>query len=603
MKFLLKVSNKQSKIIKLKKNTFLNVKSKFKENIKFKNYLSSNKKLNLISISKNKNKIKFESIHNYEIIISGSPIKNGRVLNSSQILEIFFKNKNELFFISGTWVIIIYDNFTGKLNIFRDYLGVKPVYLLKKNNDIYLSSNIGLLIENNISNKKLDLEFTNIFLHCHPKSTFGRESTFFEDIKTFSPLYFMEINSFMKINLMKFYDEKYFKLKNFKNINKRKGLLFNINKFINSLLKNKKRIATSTSGGIDSGKILYHLKNLKVKKIESYSIVFGNKLDFDETNNSKILTNKFSSKHNLLNLNYLDIKNDLGKIYSNLDLPITTSSLYGFYFLYRKLKKYNYDYIFSGYGGNYLNAGTYPCYLFNFLDISKKKNFNNEFLKWRSIHNTKQNKKNKSVFRKFVNNHYEKSEKGRILDKFFFLTDKNLIKKKIFREKFRKNLKILNFGNYLDSYIHYALLYDSTSQAADLEDNCDWFANISTIFPLTDKSLVALGFDQKRDEQIKNGINRIKIRKEYKTKLPTSIILSPHTEGFKLPTNIWMRKELKKFLLKIIKSKKFNKIGLFNINNVKKIFNEHFANKNDNSMLIWLIINFYFWFEKWKPKI
>ena len=37
-----------------------------------------------------KNKIKFESIHNYEIIISGSPIKNGRVLNSSQILEIFF---------------------------------------------------------------------------------------------------------------------------------------------------------------------------------------------------------------------------------------------------------------------------------------------------------------------------------------------------------------------------------------------------------------------------------------------------------------------------------------------------------------------------------
>ena len=81
MKFLLKVSNKQSKIIKLKKNTFLNVKSKFKENIKFKNYLSSNKKLNLISISKNKNKIKFESIHNYEIIISGSPIKNGRVLS------------------------------------------------------------------------------------------------------------------------------------------------------------------------------------------------------------------------------------------------------------------------------------------------------------------------------------------------------------------------------------------------------------------------------------------------------------------------------------------------------------------------------------------
>ena len=92
-----------------------------------------------------------------------------------QILEIFLKNKNEIFFISGTWVILIYDNFTGKLNIFRDYLGVKPIYFIKKNSDIYMTSNIGLLIENNISNKKLDLEFTSIFLHCHPKSTFGRD--------------------------------------------------------------------------------------------------------------------------------------------------------------------------------------------------------------------------------------------------------------------------------------------------------------------------------------------------------------------------------------------------------------------------------------------
>ena len=64
-----------------------------------------------------------------------------------------------------------------------------------------------------------------------------------------------------------------------------------------------------------------------------------------------------------------------------------------------------------------------------------------------------------------------------------------------------------------------------------------------------------------------------------------------------------MRRELKNYLLKIIKSKKFNKIGLFNIKNVQIIFNDHFESKNDNSMLIWLIINFYFWFIKWKPKI
>ena len=102
---------------------------------------------------------------------------------------------------------------------------------------------------------------------------------------------------------------------------------------------------------------------------------------------------------------------------------------------------------------------------------------------------------------------------------------------------------------------------------------------------------------------ISNGINRIEIRKKYKGKIPEEILNNIHTEGFKLPTNMWMRKELKNYLIKIVNSSKFSKIGIFNIKNIKFILKEHFDKKKDNSMLIWLIINFYFWFLKWKPKV
>lgn len=603
MKFVLKLSNKRVNNFKINRNSFLNNNPELKHKIYFKNFLSLNKKLKVNSLNKSNNKIKFEKNDNFDVIISGSPKINGKLINSKEIIKIFYKNKNELFYLSGTWVIIIYDNFTENLYVFRDYLGVKPIFFLKSKNEIFLSSNIGLLVENNISNRKLDLNFANIFLHCHPKCSFGREETLFQDIKTFSSTDYMHIDSNFNFHFNKFYNENFFKLENFKNINNKLNIFKNTHRFIKSSLPTKARVATSTSGGIDSAQILYHLKNLGVKKIDSYTAAFGKEFANDETINSKILANKFSNNHNLILIKPKMLIRDLPKLYSNIDVPITTSSMYGFYYLYKNLSKDKQDYIYNGYGGNYTNAGTYPCYMFNFLDIKNKKVLNKEFLNWQSTHNTKLNKKNYKIFKKYINNHFSKILNGKILDKFFYLTNKNLITKKFRKNKFRKNSKIINFGNYLDSYVHYALMYDSSSQASDLEDNLDWMANITTISPLTDKSLIALGFSHDRRNKIHNGINRIKMRKDYINKIPKQILSNPNTEGFKLPFNIWINKELKSFLMKTISSKKFSQVKIFNKKNIKKIFKEHFDEKKDNSMIIWIIINFYFWVLRWKPKI
>ena len=162
---------------------------------------------------------------------------------------------------------------------------------------------------------------------------------------------------------------------------------------------------------------------------------------------------------------------------------------------------------------------------------------------------------------------------------------------------------MINFGNYLDSYHYYSLINDSVAQSIDIDDSIEWFNNIEIISPLTDKSLISYGFSLNRSKKISNGINRIEIRNRYKGKIPEKIISNFHSEGFKLPTNMWMQKELKKYLIKIINSSQFSKIGIFNMKNIKIIFNEHFDKKKDNSMIIWLIVNFYFWFLKWKPKV
>ncbi len=607
MKFISKISKKSFTNFIIKKKTFLNNgEDQKKRKTKIKSFNSLNQNFfTKIFYKEKKKSYEYKQVQNFDVLIIGSPELDGKKINVDQILNIFYKNKKDLFFLSGTWVIIIYDNFTKKTYIFRDYSGVKPIFFIKKENHIFLSSNLGFFLENNFSQKKLNFDFVFNFLHCHPKCTFGRKDTFFNDINTFSPTDYIEIDSSLNISVKKFYDENSFSLKNFKNINFSKDFSKNIKNFLATILKdNKKNLATSTSGGIDSAMILWNLKkNLSNKsEIHSYTVAFDNKYNFDETKMSKLIAKDFSDKHKILNINYKDLIKDLPKIYKFLDTPIPTASLYGFYYLYRHLSKYKYDKIFSGYGGNYLNAGVYPSYLFNFLDIINIKKFKNEFKNWQNIHDTTKHPKNKKTFNDFVKDHYDTSIKGKVLDKFFYLTDKNLLKFNIKRKKYRDNSKILNFGNYLDSYNHYAIMYDSVAQAADLEDNLDYLTNIKSVSPLTEKSLIAFGLSLKQHQKIKNGVNRVEIRKVFKNKLLSELLENPHTEGFKLPTNQWFSKEMRSFLLRIIKSKKFKSIKFFSNKEIKKLFLEHISNNRDHSMIIWLIINFYFWIKKWKIK-
>ena len=377
MKFIAVLQNKSSLGFRLKKNSFLkNNILNSKTKIKIENIKSLNRKLHLNFFIKGDNKEYSHSvIDNFEIVIIGSPHRNGKLVSCKDILNMFYENKKKLFFLSGNWVIQIYDNFNNKMYIFRDYLGAKPFYYTVNKNQVYLSSNIGLFLENNFSNKQLNMNFVKLFLSCHPKCVYGRGETIFSDICSFPPRYYLEINSNLSINRIKFYDKNNFSIKNFKIDLLNESFDKSIEKVIrNSVTKKKyKKIACSTSGGIDSAVILHSMNKIFKNKINTFTLAFNNNYNYDETKSSKLLAKKFANKNNIININFKNLTMDLKKIYNFLDVPVSTASFYGFYYLYKIISQKKYDAIVTGYGGNNINSGFYPSFLFNFLDIKNKK--------------------------------------------------------------------------------------------------------------------------------------------------------------------------------------------------------------------------------------
>ena len=53
----------------------------------------------------------------------------------------------------------------------------------------------------------------------------------------------------------------------------------------------------------------------------------------------------------------------------NLIFLLATVSIYGYDYLYRKIAEMGYENIYTGAGGDYLQAGNYPCFLYYFADL------------------------------------------------------------------------------------------------------------------------------------------------------------------------------------------------------------------------------------------
>ena len=88
------------------------------------------------------------------------------------------------------------------------------------------------------------------------------------------------------------------------------------------------------------------------------------------------------------------------------------------------------------------------------------------------------------------------------------------------------------------------------------------------------------------------------LKKAAQKRLPKEIINRPK-KGFGIPVGKWINGELRSFVTDILDSSKLKKQGMFNDKYVKRILNEHFCMKKDNRKLIWTLLIFQLWHQKY----
>jgi asparagine synthase (glutamine-hydrolysing) len=249
-------------------------------------------------------------------------------------------------YIKGMFSIVILDKKLEEVTFYRDFFGIKPLFYLLDENQVFFGSELNAF-------KDLNLEINNkavnsFFLFSYNNSP----ESFFENV------YELKKGTYLNISLggMDAKEMKHVswspKIGLFESDSYTKILLTSVHAHLISDVP----VAISLSGGFDSSILLYIAKQY-LSKIKAYTIDFG--YNYEDVNNAKIISNKFSVDLHIINarieqINYFDL---LNIIYEDISEPIADSAYIGTYLVSEAARKDGYRVILSGAGGDEIFGG------------------------------------------------------------------------------------------------------------------------------------------------------------------------------------------------------------------------------------------------------
>lgn len=195
------------------------------------------------------------------------------------LLDLFSQNIENVKKVNGMFAFAFYNDSKKKVYLGRDLLGIKPLYYtIKKNGEVFFSSEIACLIKNSGSKYSLNQEnLMDIFL-------FNGLNNNVENIKNIKSVQPGEIISF-DLNLSNEVKNFYFN-----SFNESNSDFDNFEDLMKIVVKDHLRADTSVdlllSGGIDSSILAYIIKSKLEKDVRHFSIAFSNR-SFDESRTIK----------------------------------------------------------------------------------------------------------------------------------------------------------------------------------------------------------------------------------------------------------------------------------------------------------------------------
>lgn len=504
----------------------------------------------------------------------------------------------------GMFAFVLYDKKNNAAFACRDRFGKKPLYYLLNEEKFSFSSDIRSFWKTE-KNLTLDFESMDYFL---TELSVPQPKTIWNEIKQVNPSCYLSIDIAKK----KITEQCYWQIDFTKKIQTSSEeeiyiqLEKNLTDAVTKRLIGDVPIGCFLSGGTDSGLITAILASNSSKPVNTFTIGVSEE-DMNEIPLAKKLSQRYNTNHTEIIVKPQVIQL-VPELLEHFGEPFADSSSIPAYYVSKEISR-NVKVALSGDGGDEIFGGYHDfgwAFLTDkYLEKYPEKNF-------RALVRTMNKAAYQIGFAKINFGHLEdysritggmklyremgfhpmemdklyhpdfiqrKKFSQFYFDKVWKESEKNSITDTLLKSSFRTRL--------LNDYL---VKIDRVSMMNSLEVRC----------PYLDFHLAEFAASVPNQIKLKNGVQKYLLKK-LAVKYIDEEFFTRTKKGFGIPLHRWLRKELKKFSQEIIFSNSFNKKNIFNVNYVKKIWNEHQNFSHDHTHRIWALVCLELWFEKFHP--
>jgi len=515
----------------------------------------------------------------------------------------------------GMFAFAIYDKTKEKIYIFRDRAGVKPLYYYKTADQFLFGSELKSFNQYPNFKKKINKKALPFYFR------FGyipAPHTIFENCFKLRPGHYLEYDIQSKqYNEIKYWDVEDFYTSSKSTLNEKNTLneLENILKdSFNLRMISDVPVGVFLSGGVDSSLVASIIQKNSKDPIKTFTIGFNEK-DYDEAIYAKEIAKHIGSKHMELYCNTNDMLELISELPHLYDEPFGDSSALPT-ILVSKLAKEKVSVVLSGDGGDEAFIGYSKYFALNKISNLDRKPFTKSVLKTltklispetiQTINNIlpkKLKQRNiKDKYQKFKNAIQSNSFEEMFINASSYVDNDTL--KKVFKATdidFNNTAFELNIEKEINSLDKMMIMDYKTFMVDDVltkVDRASMSVSIEAREPLLDHKIIEFSATIPNDLKYKNSVGKYLLKEVLYRYVPKELIERPKS-GFQIPLEVWLKSDLKPLVLKYLSSKRLEKSGIYNIEEIESILKDLYSNKTVNVSLIWFILMFEMWKEEW----
>jgi len=460
---------------------------------------------------------------------------------------------------NGMWAIVIYDTNEQRVICSRDRFGIKPLYYIQINNNLYFASEIKAFRA--VKDWKPRVNHTRLYEYLAFNMSDHTSETMFDGVFQLPRSH----NVIIDLKGERMYFSQYYNISQSTAKNDGSDFLSLLEDAIRLRTRTDVPLASTLSGGMDSSSIVSMLAARLDTVSDTYTLAYPAK-SVDESSYALLVNDKYDIPSNLITTTEEYLNTHLDKLIYHQDEPFTGATVMAQSHIYEQVNNDGYKVILGGQGGDEILCG-YDKFSVGFFKEQIK---TNPIAATRELY------------------YFQKLRSFGIVDAMqsIIFYERNKRKKEVEWYKLTavddKRRFIRNKENSLFEISHNLLFGLGISALLRYEDRNSMSYGVESRLPFLDYRLVEYCLHMQSDKKLYKGITKKILREEMFGIVPQKIIDRNDKMGFVTPQVSWMNKN-KEYYLKLAEES-LEMMSFINAEKIRPLISK------DNTLL-WRIIN------------